>query len=58
MGSSTGDAHLMKYLAETSLTEGKHNVAFMSYFLLADLHKCLDILITTDRIPEAAFFAR
>lgn len=26
--------------------------------MLADIDKCLDILIKTDRIPEAAFFAR
>merc|ERR1712179_642894 len=37
---------------------GKHNVSFLSYFLLGDLERCLEILITSNRIPEAAFFAR
>ena len=37
---------------------GKNNVSFLSYFLLGDLEKCLEILITSNRIPEAAFFAR
>ena len=37
---------------------GKNNVSFLSYFLLGDLEKCLEILIASNRIPEAAFFAR
>ena len=37
---------------------GKHNVSFLSYFLLGDLERCLEILIASNRIPEAAFFAR
>ena len=37
---------------------GKNNVSFLSYFLLGDLEKCLEILITSNRVPEAAFFAR
>lgn len=36
----------------------KNHISFLSYFILGDLDKCLDILIKTDRIPEAAFFAR
>lgn len=58
MASSSGDVDLMRYLAETTATTNKHNIAFLAYFMLADLHKCLDILISTDRVPEAAFFAR
>jgi hypothetical protein len=49
---------MMEKLAESSLSDGKNNVSFISYFLLGELDKCLDILIQTDRIPEAAFFAR
>ena len=37
---------------------GKHNVSFLSYFLLGQLEKCLEILVAAGRIPEAAFFAR
>lgn len=58
VATSTGDADLVKKLGEETLSEGKNNLSFLSYMLLGDLHKCLDILIQTDRLPEAAFFAR
>jgi len=45
-------------LAETAKTNGKNNIAFVCFMLLGKLEKCLDLLIETDRIPEAAFFAR
>ena len=35
-----------------------YNVAFTCYLNLRQTEKCLDILLTTDRIPEAALFAR
>lgn len=49
---------MVKTLGKMADDEGKNNISFMSYFLLGDLEKCLEILIKTDRIPEAAFFAR
>ncbi|KAI4464570.1 coatomer [Holotrichia oblita] len=58
VATSTGDADLVKKLGEDTLNEGKNNISFLSYFLLGDLRKCLDILIQTNRLPEAAFFAR
>ncbi|KAK9737135.1 Coatomer WD associated region [Popillia japonica] len=57
VATSTGDADLVRKLGEDTLNEGKNNISFLSYFLLGDLRKCLDILIQTDRLPEAAFFA-
>ena len=45
-------------LGETATQSGKNNVAFLSHFLLGDLEKCLDVLIESGRLPEAAFFAR
>jgi len=36
----------------------KHNIAFTCDFLLGRLDKCLEVLVTTERLPEAAFFAR
>ena len=45
-------------LGETAIQSGKNNVAFLSHFLLGDLEKCLDVLIESGRLPEAAFFAR
>jgi coatomer subunit beta' len=38
--------------------KGKNNVAFVSMFMLKDIDGCLDLLIETNRIPEAAFMAR
>lgn len=58
LATSTGDAELVKQLGEETLVEGKNNISFLSYFLLGDLRKCLQILIDTKRLPEAAFFAR
>jgi coatomer subunit beta' len=49
---------MVKKLGETADSTGKNNVSFLSYFLLGDVHKCLEILINTNRLPEAAFFAR
>ena len=37
---------------------GKNNVAFLSYFITGQTEKCLDLLVATNRLPEAAFFAR
>ncbi|PNF39618.1 Coatomer subunit beta' [Cryptotermes secundus] len=58
LATSSGDAEMVKKLGETADSTGKNNVAFLSYFLLGDVHRCLEILINTDRLPEAAFFAR
>ena len=44
-------------LADITTKEGKLNVAFVCYFLLKDTEKCIDCLIKSNRIPEAAFFA-
>lgn len=49
---------MVEKLGQSAGENGKNNVSFLAYFLLGDLHKCLQILIETDRIPEAAFFAR
>mmetsp|Transcript_31650 Transcript_31650/g.94312 ORF Transcript_31650/g.94312 Transcript_31650/m.94312 type:complete len:1010 (-) Transcript_31650:167-3196(-) len=37
---------------------GKHNVAFLALFLLGRTEHCLQLLLKTGRLPEAAFFAR
>lgn len=58
VATSTGDADLVRKLGEDTLAEGKNNISFLSYMMLGDLRKCLDILIQTNRLPEAAFFAR
>lgn len=58
LATSSGDAEMVRKLGETADSTGKNNVSFLSYFLLGDVHKCLEILINTNRLPEAAFFAR
>jgi coatomer subunit beta' len=58
LATSSGDAEMVRKLGETADSTGKNNVSFLSYFLLGDVHKCLEILINTSRLPEAAFFAR
>ncbi|XP_072393406.1 coatomer subunit beta' [Diabrotica undecimpunctata] len=58
LATSSGDESLVRTLGETTQAESKHNLAFLSHLLVGDLNKCLDILINTGRLPEAAFFAR
>ncbi|XP_046397085.1 coatomer subunit beta' [Ischnura elegans] len=58
LATASGDASAVKDLAESADESGKNNIAFLSHLLLGDVDKCLEILISTDRIPEAAFFAR
>jgi coatomer subunit beta' len=56
--SSTGNAKGMEKLAQLAISQGRNNVAFVCYFLLRKLEDCLQLLCETNRIPEAAFFAR
>jgi coatomer subunit beta' len=58
IATAAGNATMVDKLAESALQNGKNNISFTSYFLLGNLEKCLDILISTERLPEAAFFAR
>lgn len=46
---------MIQKVAETAEKTEKNNISFTSYFLLGELEKCLEILISTDRLPEAAF---
>jgi hypothetical protein len=38
--------------------QGKNNVAFACWLQLGRAQECLDLLIKTERFPEAAIFAR
>lgn len=58
LATSAGDEGMIRSLGDSSIAQGKHNISFLSMFLLGDLDGCLEILINTNRIPEAAFFAR
>lgn len=58
LATSSGDANMIRSLGEKGTAQGKHNISFLSMFMLGDLEQCLQILINTNRLPEAAFFAR
>lgn len=55
---ATGSAPGMQALVATAHDQGKHNVEFLAAFLLGQLSHCVDLLISSGRISEAAFFAR
>ncbi|KAF7492314.1 Coatomer subunit beta' [Sarcoptes scabiei] len=58
LASSTGNVSMVQKLSEMAYENGIHNVAFLCSFILGDVNQALKILIETDRLPEAAFFAR
>jgi coatomer subunit beta' len=45
-------------LADLAQQNGRFNIAFVSAFLRHDLDTCIELLLKTNRVPEAAFFAR
>jgi hypothetical protein len=42
----------MERLAEMAKSKGKHNVAFLTLFLLNKVEDCIKLLCETSRIPE------
>lgn len=58
LATSSGNASMVQKLSEMSREKGINNAAFLSYFILGDLNSALEVLIDTNRLPEAAFFAR
>ncbi|KAM3875283.1 coatomer subunit beta'-like [Diretmus argenteus] len=58
LATASGNAAMVGKLAEGAEKDGKTNVAFLTYFLQGKLEKCLELLIKTNRLPEAAFLAR
>ncbi|XP_020492507.2 coatomer subunit beta'-like [Labrus bergylta] len=58
LATASGNANMVGKLAEGAERDGKTNVAFLTYFMQGRLEKCLELLIKTDRLPEAAFLAR
>jgi coatomer subunit beta' len=55
---STGDRKGIEELAAVTREGRKNNVAFLCLFLLHKLEECIDLLVETNRLPEAALFAR
>jgi len=58
LATAAGNGNMVEKLGFQAEQAGKHNVSFLSYFMLGQLEKCLQILLDSNRIPEAAFFAR
>ena len=58
MYTSIGDYNKVRGLADLALAKGRSNVAFTCYHLTGNHDACIDLLCQTNRIPEAAFYAR
>ena len=56
--SSYGDAEGLEKLVENAERSGKYNVAFEAAYLIGDAERCINILLKSKRIAEAAYFAR
>lgn len=55
---ASGNRNGVSALAHDAINQGKFNVAFVSFFILGHVENCYDLLVTTNRVPEAALFAR
>ncbi|KIL57237.1 hypothetical protein M378DRAFT_88171 [Amanita muscaria Koide BX008] len=55
---SVGDREGLKELAEKAVEKGQNNLAFATLWQLGDARSCVDLLIKTQRQPEAAMVAR
>ncbi|CAL9182937.1 unnamed protein product [Musa hybrid cultivar] len=56
--SALGDAEGITKLSSLAKEQGKNNVAFLCLFMLGKLEDCLQLLVESNRIPEAALMAR
>ena len=56
--SATGNLDGMEKLGKIAAAAGKTNVAFTCFFLTGNLEDCADLLVSSNRLPEAAFFVR
>ncbi|KAG1772099.1 hypothetical protein EDD22DRAFT_1021098 [Suillus occidentalis] len=53
-----GNREGLQKLAATAEKKGANNLAFATLFQLGDAKPCVDLLVQTNRAPEAALFAR
>lgn len=56
--SASGNKDGMMKLASKAKDAGRSNVSFIAYFVTGHVEECIQLLIDTNRIPEAAFMAR
>ncbi|KAJ3021791.1 Coatomer subunit beta' [Thoreauomyces humboldtii] len=53
-----GNADGLARLADMAVEKGKNNIAMMCFLLRGEMEKCTELLVSTERIPEAALLAR
>ncbi|KAH6908239.1 coatomer protein [Coprinopsis sp. MPI-PUGE-AT-0042] len=53
-----GDRDGLSKLAATAQEKGQNNLAFATLLQIGDTKGCVDLLVSTQRVPEAALFAR
>ncbi|KAL5105903.1 Coatomer subunit beta [Taenia crassiceps] len=58
IASSCGDVGMMQKLASDASSAQVDNLAFIAFFILGNLEACFELLLKSERYPEAAFFAR
>lgn len=58
LATTKNDADLLSKLAQQAVKKGSTNIAFAAYLTLGDTDRCIDLLVSSDRLPEAALFAR
>jgi coatomer subunit beta' len=55
---AVGNLAGMEKLAKDANANGRTNVGFVAHFLTGNVEACVDILVQTQRLPEAALFVR
>lgn len=55
---ATGDREGLGKLSASAVGKGQNNIALAALLQLGDPKACVELLVKTDRIPEAALFAR
>ncbi|KAI6146437.1 coatomer WD associated region-domain-containing protein [Pisolithus tinctorius] len=55
---AVGDGDGLRKVGGLAEQKGANNLAFATFFQLGDTQACVDLLVKTNRAPEAALFAR
>ncbi|KAF8324305.1 coatomer beta [Cantharellus anzutake] len=55
---ATGDRAGLRTLASSALNKGQNNIALAALLQLGDPKACVDLLVETNRVAEAALFSR
>ncbi|TXT10421.1 uncharacterized protein COLE_04355 [Cutaneotrichosporon oleaginosum] len=55
---SLADRDGLQRLAQAAVEKGQNNIAFAAFLQLGDSASCVELLASTDRLPEAALMAR